>query len=180
MSRSGQKIHTMEWFQRKFDFNLPLWMYPNVVERLRGAPARLEDRVREIPAESLTRRVGDPWSIQENIGHLWDLEPLFAGRVEDFVAGLGELRPADLENRKTHEANHNARRVTDLLLEFRQTRMQTIQRLDELGEDVVGRTAQHPRLQQPMRLLDSVFFMAEHDDHHLAKITELVDDFRNP
>jgi len=35
------------------------------------------------------------------------------------------------------------------------------------------RTALHPRLQQPMRVLDMAFFTAEHDDHHLARMTEL-------
>jgi hypothetical protein len=32
----------------------------------------------------------------------------------------------------------------------------------------------HPRLQQPMRLMDSFHFVAEYDDHHLARITEIV------
>jgi hypothetical protein len=32
----------------------------------------------------------------------------------------------------------------------------------------------HPRLQQPMRLIDHALFVAEHDDHHLARITELL------
>lgn len=35
----------MKWFDRKFTFDLPASMYPNVVERLRGTPARLEDIV---------------------------------------------------------------------------------------------------------------------------------------
>jgi hypothetical protein len=32
----------------------------------------------------------------------------------------------------------------------------------------------HPRLGTPMRLVDMMFFVAEHDDHHLATITELA------
>lgn len=28
---------------------------------------------------------------------------------------------------------------------------------------------------QPMRLVDHLYFVAEHDDHHLAKIWELID-----
>lgn len=35
------------------------------------------------------------------------------------------------------------------------------------------RTAAHPRLGQPMSVVDLCFFVAEHDDHHLATITEL-------
>ena len=32
----------------------------------------------------------------------------------------------------------------------------------------------HPRLKQPMRLVDHLYFVAEHDDHHLAKIWEMI------
>jgi hypothetical protein len=32
----------------------------------------------------------------------------------------------------------------------------------------------HPRLKTPMRLIDHLYFVAEHDDHHHARIWELV------
>jgi hypothetical protein len=41
-------------------------------------------------------------------------------------------------------------------------------------ERVAGRTMLHPRLKQTMRLVDHLYFVAEHDDHHLAHILELV------
>jgi uncharacterized damage-inducible protein DinB len=168
---------TMEWFQRKFEFDLPIWMFPNVVERLRGTPSRIEELVRGIKPEVSTRREGDRWSIQENAGHLLDLEPLWAGRMQDFLAGLGELRAADLKNTKTHEADHNASSLQKILSEFRSARTALVEQLDALDEETAARTALHPRLQQPMRVIDSTFFVAEHDDHHLARITELMGKF---
>ena len=36
-----------------------------IVERLRGTPARVLDRMRYQPASLLTRREGDAWSAQE-------------------------------------------------------------------------------------------------------------------
>ena len=36
-------IDRTEWIKRQFTFGLPLGMYGNVVERVRGTPARLED-----------------------------------------------------------------------------------------------------------------------------------------
>jgi predicted short-subunit dehydrogenase-like oxidoreductase (DUF2520 family) len=36
------------------------------------------------------------------------------------------------------------------------------------------RTSLHPRLKRPMRLIDLCFFVAEHDDHHLAIATRLA------
>ncbi len=162
------------WFDYKFSFDLPLWMYPNVVERLRGTPARLAERLESLPHECLIRRDGERWSIQENVGHLLDLESLWLGRLDDFVAGLQTLRPADLQNRKTHESNHNGNSITEILAAFRAARLEMVNRLEALDEALIGRTALHPRLQTPMRVLDAIFFVAEHDDHHLARITELL------
>ncbi|HYY57003.1 MAG TPA: DinB family protein, partial [Pyrinomonadaceae bacterium] len=88
-------IRTIAWFEREFSFDLPVWMYPNVMERLRGTPARLEDRVGSLPPELLTRRDGDKWSIQEHTGHLLDLGPLDIARLDDYTAGSESLRPAD-------------------------------------------------------------------------------------
>jgi hypothetical protein len=34
--------------------------------------------------------------------------------------------------------------------------------------------ARHPRLGTPMRLIDLAYFVAEHDDHHLARLRELT------
>src|SRR5215210_7797324 len=112
----------MAWFEREFSLGLPLWMLPNVVERLRGTPARAEDLLRSCPREWLTRRDGDRWSIQEHVGHLLDLGWLDLSRVEDFRLGREVLTAADVENRKTHEAHHNERAIEELLAEFRADR----------------------------------------------------------
>lgn len=161
------------WFERLFTFDLPVWMYPNVVERLRGTPARLEELVASLNTSVLTRRDGEDWSIQENAGHLWDMELLWFGRLDDVLNGQKTLRVADLTNRKTYDANHNANLLANILAAFRRERLELVRRLDELNEAQVQQTALHPRLQQPMRVLDHAFFMAEHDDHHLAQITRL-------
>lgn len=167
-------VERSKWFDRRFSFDLPSWMYPNIVERLRGTPARLEDRLVSLSGEILTRRDGDKWSVQENAGHLLDLEPLWIGRLDDFTAGLESLRPADLQNRKTHEANHNEKPIREILAAFRAARSELVARLDTLDQDLIVRTALHPRLRTSMRVLDSIFFIAEHDDHHLATITALI------
>jgi DinB superfamily len=166
-------VDRLEWIKRQFSFELPLWMYPNVVERVRGTPARLEDLTRGLSREILTRREGDKWSIQEQAGHLLDLEPLGMNRLDDYEAGRDTLHAADMENRKTHEANHNADTIENILTTFRAERMEFVRRLDEYDEQFVQKTALHPRLKMQIRPLDLAFFVAEHDDHHLARISEL-------
>ena len=167
-------VERTEWIKRQFAFGLPLWMYPNVVERVRGTPARLEDLTRSLTREMLTRRDGNKWSIQEQAGHLLDLEPLGMSRLDDFEAGRETISAADTENRKTHHANHNANAIEDILARFRQERMEFVRRLDAYDESFVQRLALHPRLKVRIRVLDLAFFIAEHDDHHLARISELI------
>ncbi|HET6347753.1 MAG TPA: DinB family protein [Candidatus Krumholzibacteria bacterium] len=160
------------WIDRRFEYEPPVGEYPMILERLRGTPARATERVRFIPETVLTRRDGDAWSPQEHIGHLLDLESLWATRVEEFLRGAPELTAADMSNRRTHEANHNARSIHALLAEFTVARAQLLARLDAASNPAVS--AIHPRLKRAMRLIDFCFFMAEHDDHHLAIITRLL------
>jgi hypothetical protein len=169
------------WFERKFSFDfLPVWMYPNVVERVRGTPARLEELVRSAKPETLTRREDEKWSIQEQAGHLLDLEPLGMNRLDDYEQGRETLHAADTKNRKTHEANHNAQAVASILAAFRAERMEFVRRLDEYDEAFVQRVALHPRLKMKIRVLDLAYFVAEHDDHHLSRISELIRLFAKP
>src|SRR5690242_6659494 len=97
------------WFDRKFNYSVPQDLLPNVLARLRGTPARLEELLRGRSRELLVGRPGEKWSAQEHAGHLSDLEPLWLTRVGDFELGSDQLAVADLTNRKTDEANHNAR-----------------------------------------------------------------------
>ena len=65
------------WFDRAFELGIPVESYPELMERLRGTPARLEERVRDLRRGTLTHRPGARWSIQEHAGHLSDLETLW-------------------------------------------------------------------------------------------------------
>src|ERR687889_1012020 len=97
----------MKWFERKFNFDVPTDLFPNVIERLRGAAPRLEEKLLPMPRERRLHKNGDEWSIQEHAGHLVDLDELHDGRLDDYASRLEVLRPADLTNRRTFEAGHN-------------------------------------------------------------------------
>ena len=165
------------WIERKFDVTFPVEQYPNVCVRLWGTPARLEEILRDVMtnADVLVGKPQKKWSAQEHAGHLLDLEPLWMARVDDFLTGRDTLAVADLSNRKTHEANHNAQELAEILTGFRTARNRLIEHLGTCEPDVFARTSLHPRLKQPMRLVDHLYFVAEHDDHHVAKIWELID-----
>ncbi|MCH7715669.1 MAG: response regulator [Gemmatimonadetes bacterium] len=164
---------SVKWFDRRFNFDFPTGLYRQVIERLRGTPARVEDRIKSIASDRLSIRDGDRWSIKENIGHLSDIEGLFLGRLDDFAIKAGTLRPADLTNLRTREAGHNDKAAETLCAAFRTVRAATVKRLESLAPADFSQTALHPRLGVHMRLVDLMVFQAEHDDHHLARITEL-------
>ena len=64
--------------------------------------------------------------------------------------------------------------VETLLAAFRAQRAKIVARYESLGPDDWGRAALHPRLNQPMRIVDIAFFDSEHDDYHLGRIGELI------
>jgi len=162
------------WFERKFEFSFPAELHPNLLARLRGTPARVEEVLRCRSQEILIEKPQGKWSAQEHAGHLLDLEPLWLARVGDYAAGSAQLSVTDLQNRKTDEANYNARPLERILAEFRIARAKLLKRVDELDASLFTHAIPHPRLKTPMRLVDHLYFVAEHDDHHLARIWELV------
>ena len=162
------------WFERKFDFNFPIGIFPIVVERLRGTLLQLQLMLKNVAEEKAQQKNGKDWSIKEQVGHLYDLEELWYGRIEDFLSRKQTLRAADLSNAKTQNADHNSKTIPELLKQFSEARNKLINKVENIDEATASITALHPRLQKPMRLLDSLFFVAEHDDHHLTKIREIL------
>lgn len=167
------------WFDRKFELGLGMDATPELLERLRRTPEHLADAVRGLSPEILTRRRDGKWSIQENAGHLLDLESLWAQRIDDYDKAALELHPADLENRKTHEAGHNDRPIAEILAQFKTERGAIVEKVARMTSADLARTSLHPRLKQPMSVVDLCFFVAEHDDHHLGTIAELKTAFAN-
>ena len=163
-------MSTLPWIDRKFDFDFAVGLYPNVLARFRGTPARLEDAIRGLSRNQLTARAAGKWSIQENAGHLLDEEELFRKRLDEYLAGAKALTPAPYVQR---ELTHNDTEISFIVATFRIARERQVQRLVVLPPDDFARSAWHARLKVQMRLVDHLLFVAEHDDHHLARIWEL-------
>jgi uncharacterized damage-inducible protein DinB len=163
-----------EWFNRKFPLIEDNGLLPTIIERLIGTPARIEALLQGLNPALLTVRRGEKWTIKEEIGHLYDLEPLWIGRLDDLLNGLTELRVTDLTNQKTHTANHNAAEMEVLQQSFSGLRQQFVIKLAGLTAEQLVQSALHPRLKTPMRIIDLAWFVAEHDDHHLVNIRRLL------
>lgn len=163
-----------DWITRSWSFDFPSDLYPEVIERLRGTPPRLEAALAGLDPPSLTRPLAYDWSIQENAGHIGDIDVLFDGRIDDFLSNAEVLRPADMSNQAINDANHNARPVEEVLERVRSSRENLVERLEALVPADYARSVYHERLDMKMRLVDQGVFQATHDDYHLAIITALM------
>jgi uncharacterized damage-inducible protein DinB len=167
-------ITQIPWTERKFEFNFPVGLFPVIVERLRGTLSQLEAMIKNNLDEKLSAKANGKWSVKEVVGHLSDLEELWNGRIDDFLNHKETLRAADMSNAKTNAAGHNSKNIDELIKQFIIARNRLIRRVENFDEVSASLTALHPRLQKQMRLIDSLFFVAEHDDHELAKIRQLL------
>lgn len=156
------------WMDRRFTFDLPIGTFPLLLERLRGTPSRAKELVNGLPEHVLAKRVNDKWSVKEHLGHLVDLGPLDDRRLSEFLNHAEVLSDADMENRATEVADHRSVPIADIIRRLTAGREVLVLQLEDLKQDQVRIVAIHPRLQKPMRLVDWVYFVAEHDDHHLA------------
>jgi len=167
-------MNSQKWFDKKFRFQLSHDDYEAVLSKLGENPEKISHLVLLLPVEILTKKVDNRWSVQENVGHLIDLEELHTCRIDDFITGEKMLRPADLNNRKTDEANHNSKNIDELLKELKLVRENFINRMKNLDKEILTRSSIHPRLNQPMRPRDMAQFVLKHDEHHIETIKELI------
>ena len=161
-----------KWFDRQFPIIHDNGLLPSIIERLEGTGARMYSKVQTIDFNH-ARENKDRWSINKEIGHLLDLESLWLERANQILNNNPALATADLTNKKTNDANHDDRNAMDLVTEFSKTRQRFVALLRNAKDADLEKSSVHPRLGTPMKLVDLAYFVAEHDDHHLAKISFL-------
>jgi hypothetical protein len=159
------------WIERTFPAHLPIAMAPNVWTRIAGSIPRIQWHGDHAGGAS---EPADAWSMAEHIGHLGDLEVLAHVRLDDFDAGRDTLHAADMSNTATKDANYRSQYIDDVVRRFIELRAITLERTARMSSAEWGRSALHPRLKTPMRVIDLMEFMAEHDDHHFAEMAFLL------
>lgn len=158
------------WVERSFNFNFPSGLFPVIFSRLEGSIFRLL-RILANADDQKSGHSDNGWSVKQHLGHLTDLEELWWRRLDDFLQNKNVLTAADMSNKKTEEAGHNQKSLETLLADFTRERQKMLETIYGYDEEMLLRTALHPRLNIPMRLIDLLYFVAEHDDHHIAIIS---------
>ncbi len=167
------------WFDRVFPAIEDNGLLPGIIERLEGTPARLTEKISKLTDDLDPQLKDNKWSVKKEIGHLADLEPLWYERLHQILDARPDMKAADLTNRKTHETPHDAKTFNELIAQFRKERQSFVAKLRSLKDEDLNKTSIHPRLGTPMKVIDLAWFVAEHDDHHIAQMTCLINNEAN-
>jgi uncharacterized damage-inducible protein DinB len=160
----------LEWFERTFSFGVPAGMLPFYLERLQGTTARLLKKVEGVSEELLSNKLDGKWSIKQNIGHLSEVDEIANKRMDEMVNGISPLSPAVFEPK----LDYNSRPVKEVLALFEKNRKENLKKYGQLSDDALAKSSLHPRLKVQMTPVDLAYFDAEHDDHHLVRINEIL------
>lgn len=162
-------MQKLSWFERVFKFGLPAGMLPFYIERLEGTRSRIESKVKGIPEDILSQRLDNKWSIKENIGHLAEVDEVALKRIDEIISGVSPMSRAVFEPKAYHQWP-----ISKVVMFFLETRTQNIRRYGDLRPEDLGKSSLHPRLNLMMTPVDLAWFDAEHDDHHLVRINEIL------
>lgn len=159
----------MDWFERSFTFGLPPAMLPFYLERLEGAIYRIEAKVKGVSDNVLSEKYNGKWSIKQNIGHLAEVDLVSNKRVDEMKSGVATLSPAVFEPK-----DYNPWPIEKVVAFFREARLSNLDKYKNISESDILRASIHPRLKVRMTPIDLAFFDAEHDDHHILKISDII------
>ena len=162
-------METVKWFERVFTFGLPNGMLPFYIERLEGTLPRIEKKIKDIPEDILSHRLDNKWSVKENIGHLAEVDQIANKRIDEIISGISPMSPAVFEPKPYHEWP-----IRKMLQYFHENRKKNIERYQSLTAGELQKTSLHPRLKLMMSPVDLAWFDAEHDDHHLVRINDIL------
>lgn len=160
----------IEWFERQFTFGLPAGMLPFYIERLEGTATRIEKKVAGIPEQVLSNKLDGKWSVKENIAHLAEVDEISLKRIDEMRNGVSPMSPAVIQPGK----DYNVMPISDVIKFFKAIRQKNLDKYKSLTDNDLGRQSLHPRLKVPLTPVDLAWFDAEHDDHHLVRVSEIL------
>lgn len=163
-------MRKLAWFERQFTFGLPAGMLPFYLERLSGTAIRIAQKVNGTPEDILSERAGGKWSVKQHIGHLAEVDEIALQRIDQMLQGIPVMLPAVFEPR-----DYNPMPVREVLEYFEESRAKNLAKYKSLRDEDLVKSSLHPRLQVQMTPVDLAFFDAEHDDHHLVTIHEILE-----
>lgn len=165
----------MKWIDRQWTFDDSAKTYAQNIFILSATADQIKSMIVNRATEQLRHKPGGKWSIHEHAGHLLTIESLWIARLDDFVMKSETLRSWNENNTDTDAANFNEQRIVKILQDFTDIRKVHTEMLQEMEASATSLTCCHTRLGRTFTLADHVYFMTEHDLHHLQIIRHQLD-----
>lgn len=147
---------------------------PDLLEGLRRTPRILSEFVEKIPENKMDLRRGDGfWTIAEHVRHLAQVQPMLLDRFNRFMNEDHPEFVPYLPGENKDEPDTPMRMGMPAALEqFAQVRNKQLTLLDNAGESIWQRTAEHPEYDRySLHILTRHTLM--HDFLHMYRIEEL-------
>lgn len=163
-------MQSIKWFDREFKFGQSPGMLPFFVERLTYTSLRLEEKIKGVSDLKLSEKIGGKWSVKQNIGHLAEVDEIALKRIDEMLSGKPVLSPAVFEPKQ----DYNNMQVGAVINFFKKNRDANLKVYKSLSDADLAKSSLHPRLKVTMNPVDLAMFDAEHDDHHLVTINQIL------
>jgi uncharacterized damage-inducible protein DinB len=160
-----------------FQYFLPAYYLEPVsidllLDQLARTPDWLEDLLRGVPAEQLTRQIDGAegaWSLLEAAGHLLDTQHLIARRVQLFMDHESPDLAAKAMWQTVEAASLSAQ---EIVAQFHQSRAAMLAQLRSATPEHWARVGQHAEF-GPVTLQQQCSYFAKHEQWHMAQIMRI-------
>lgn len=162
-------MNNLPWFERNLKFGYPKEMLPYFLERLEGTIVRIQTKVNGIDNKILSEKLDGKWSVKQNIGHLAEVDEIANKRLDEMVSGISPMSPAVFEPQ-----DYNPWPIEKVVDLFKTNRIKNLKKYSAIREADLLKASLHPRLKVQLTPVDLAWFDAEHDDHHLVRVNEII------
>jgi len=116
------------------------------------------------------------WCIQEILGHLADIEILYAYRIRQMLADTDPIiAPVD-QDAWTRNLDYLQIAAPELIALYGLNRHRTVQLLRRKGAENLEKSAHHPELKRNVTVAEYVAMMSKHGPNHLEQIERLKEE----
>jgi uncharacterized damage-inducible protein DinB len=144
------------------------------IEAAEKSPKQIAAAVSGLPDRTLRYKPApDKWCILEVLGHLADIEIVYAHRLRQMIADKNPtIAPIDQDD-WARNLGYMETSPAELLASYGLNRHANVQLLRRLKPDDLEKSAYHPELKHDVTVADYVEKLATHGATHLAQIERL-------
>jgi hypothetical protein len=147
---------------------------------LEAFPEELKRQVHGLDEGALRYRpAADAWSAVEIVGHIMEVEALWAGRFRQILAAEHPVFPAYDRDEVVRQRDYKNKQPGGILIAFVEQRAELVAFLRVLRPAQLARTGEHPT-RGSISVADGIGILADHDRAHSQQIADNIAAYREP